>query len=155
MKTEKGSFNPWPLGIVIAFALFIAGAAVLVALATSGRSELVTADYYEQELRYQQRIERIERTRPFEETVEIVYSPESRAVELLLPEAHAAAGAHGEVVMYRPSSKGLDRTMPLEIDTAGRQTIAAADLQRGLWRVQVSWQVGSEDFYLERELIVH
>jgi nitrogen fixation protein FixH len=154
MKPGKGSFNPWPFGIVIAFAFFIAGAGVLVVLATSGRSDLVTADYYEQELRYQQRIDQIQRTRPLEGWIEIAYSPESREVVLRLPAAHAAEGAHGEVVMYRPSSKGLDRTVALAIDATGRQTIAAADLQPGFWRVRVLWQVASKDFYVERELIV-
>ena len=60
MKTSR---NLWPLGIIVTFALFFAGTVGLVVMACSQKVDLVSADYYEQELKFQGRIDRVERTR--------------------------------------------------------------------------------------------
>ena len=60
MKTSR---NLWPLCIIVTFVLFFAGTVGLIVMACSQKVDLVSADYYEQELKFQSRIDRVERTR--------------------------------------------------------------------------------------------
>ena len=150
----KPPFNPWPLGIVLAFAVFIAGTATLVVLACSQRSDLVRADYYEQEILHQQQIDRLERTQRSAPDARVTYDRARARLEVSLPASQALRGPQGRIHLYRPSAANLDRYIPLDLDASGQQTLDATDLEPGLWRVRVSWSVDQEDFQLDQRLVV-
>jgi len=146
--------NLWPVGIVATFAVFIAGTAGLVVLSARNNVELVRPDYYEQELRFQEQINRRERVQALAEPARVAYDATQRRLTLALPAAHAAAHATGEIQLYRPSSSGLDRRVPLQLDAQGQQTVDAAALHQGLWRVRVTWRVGDEDFAFDDTVVI-
>lgn len=150
----KPPFNPWPLGIVLAFAVFIAGTATLIVLACSQRTDLVRADYYEQEILHQQQIDRLERTQRSAPDARVTYDRAHARLEVSLPALQASRGPQGQIHLYRPSAANLDRHIPLELDARGQQTLDATDLLPGLWRVRVSWSVDQEEFQLDERLVV-
>lgn len=147
-------FNPWPYAILAAFAVFIAGTITLIVVASADRSELVAADYYEQEIRYQDRVDQLRRTLPWESKIAASFDPASRSVRITLPREHATLGAQGRVELYRPAGAGEDRTVPLALDAEGRQEIPGAGLATGRWRVRLHWEVGADTFYADRDLAV-
>lgn len=147
-------FNPWPYAIIAAFALFIAGTITLIVVASADRSDLVAADYYEQEIRYQGRVDQLRRTLPWESKIAVAFDPGSRSVRIALPREHAALGAQGRAELYRPSGAGEDRTVPLALDAEGRQEIPGTALATGRWRVRLHWQVGGDTFFADRDLVV-
>lgn len=155
MSAEPTSRNFWPLGIVVAFVLFIAGTAALIALASAHRPELVRPDYYEQELRHQDQIERVARTRRLQPPPTVRHDSAANRLTVALPPEHARRGARGRIHLYRPSARGLDRQIELRLDPNGLQTIEAYDLQPGLWKVQVSWSVEALEYYLDQNVIVN
>ena len=150
----KKPFNPWPLGIVFAFVIFIAGTASLVVLARSQPSDLVRADYYDQEVRHQEQMDRVERTHRIAPDTRVTYDASRRTVEVTLPAEQARLNARGRIQFYRPSAANLDRAFPLDLDALGRQTLEASDLSSGLWRVQISWTADQEEYYYDQRLIV-
>ena len=150
----KTSWNPWPLGILLAFALFIAGTAGLVVVACSQRSDLVRADYYDQEVLHQQQMDRVERTRRQAPDARVTYDAERRRLALSLPATQALRRPQGRIQLYRPSAASLDRVYPLELDASGQQMLDATDLPAGLWRVQVSWTIDQEEYYYDQRLVI-
>jgi nitrogen fixation protein FixH len=148
------SRNFWPIGLVVAFGVFIAGTVGLVVLSARTPSELVSADYYDRELRYQDDIDRRARTQALKGQVRVAYDADRRQLTLALPAVHAARRAEGEIHLYRPSAAGLDRRVTLEVDSRGQQTLDAATLSDGLWRVRVTWRVGGEDFSCDEKVII-
>src|SRR4051794_7473798 len=56
----KPTRNLWPHAIILVFALFISGTVSLVIFACSQKLDLVSADYYEQELKFQRRIDQVD-----------------------------------------------------------------------------------------------
>jgi nitrogen fixation protein FixH len=146
--------NPWPAGIVIAFVVFVAGTAGLVVFSASQRVELVAPDYYEQELRYQQQIDRQARTRALGEAVTLEYNQDRRELQIQLPGSHGGKSASGAIDLYRPDARTLDRSLKLEVDAQGRQVIDGLELRPGLWRLRLSWAVGDQTYYWERKLVV-
>lgn len=144
----------WPLGIVAAFALFILGTAGLIVFSTFHREELVTADYYEQELRHQEQINRLERTQPLRDQVGVAYSPERQQLVISLPPQHAAPHPTGSIHLYRPSAAREDRHFDLDLDPLGRQTLDTRELHAGLWRVRIRWTAEGRDYALDERIVV-
>ncbi len=70
MKTTR---NLWPLGIIAAFVVFFAGTAGLIVMACAQKVDLVSADYYEQELRFQKRINGLDHAKELGERASVVY----------------------------------------------------------------------------------
>jgi nitrogen fixation protein FixH len=146
--------NCWPLGILLAFALFILGTAGLIVLASSQRSDLVSANYYEEEIKYQSRIDSLERAQHLGSRAAITYSAGARCLVVTLPAEHAGRPVSGEVQLYRPSAAGLDRQFRLEPDAHGTQSFDAADLPKGLWKIRVTWRIEGQEYSLDQKLVI-
>jgi len=154
MSAPASRFNPWPYSIIAFFAVAIAGTGFLIYLATSNRTELVANDYYDQEIRFQQRFDQVRRTQPWEPKIAARISPEGDAVILNLPAEHAALRAEGTVRLYRPSSAEADRSEPLHLDATGSQRLALSGLSPGRWKVRLQWKVAADDYFAERDLVI-
>lgn len=150
---RAGTFNPWPLAIIATFVVFITGTISLVVLSARDRTDLVAPDYYEQEIRYQTRIDQLHRTEPFAGEIKATFNAQTRQMAISLPAQHAAAGITGDIQLYRPNHSSADQSFAIATSPEGLQDIPA-DLQPGLWRVRLHWKVATEDFYADRSLIV-
>lgn len=148
------SRNLWPLGIIVTFVLFFAGTVRLVVMAFSQKVDLVSADYYEQELKFQGRIDRVERTRSAATQGSIAYDAGGKCITVSLPAAQAGHEVSGRIELYRPSAANLDRTVELAPDANGVQRVDAAGMRPGLWKVRVSWTVEKQDYFLDQKVIV-
>lgn len=152
MKWPK--FNPWPGGIVVAFGLFIPATAGLIVLACWQKDHLVRPDYYEQELRYDGHMVRLDRTRRLGSLVSVGYDARTQRIRIALPADHGRQGARGRIQLYRPAEAGLDRFFDLALDDAGNQILDARTLSSGLWRVRVWWTVANQDYELDEKLVI-
>jgi len=148
----KAKFNPWPLGIVLAFAIFIAGMATAVAIAITHRDTMVSENYYEQELRFQDQINAAARAKISGAT--IVHDASVRKVNVRLPASPAAEKTSGTIEFYRPAAAELDRTFPLVLKADGTQSLDVSNLAAGSWIVRLRWTAGGQDFYLEQKISV-
>lgn len=142
----------WPYAIIAWMALFATGVVSYIVFAQGHRMELVRADYYEQDVRFQERMDRVERTRAMPHPVSVAHA--GGRITLTLPAEHARAGAVGTVELYRPSDARLDRELPLAVDAHGGQTIDARDLRPGLWKVRVSWTAAGEDYFHDESVVI-
>ena len=151
MKTSR---NLWPIGIIVTFALFFAGTVGLVVMAFSQKVDLVSADYYEQELKFQGQIDRVERTRHAATQATVAYDAATRCITVVLPAEQAGHEVSGRIELYRPAASGLDRAVKLAPDTQGVQRVDAAGMSPGLWKVRVSWTVEHQDYFLDQKMVV-
>lgn len=150
----KNSRNLWPLSIVIALGLFAAGMLALIVIASSQKVDLVSADYYEQEIQFQRQLDRLNRTAPFGNDVKVAYDATTRRITILLPAEHVSPDTAGRIHLYRPSTTGMDRELALELDAAGGQSVDAAALLPGLWKVRVQWTARNQEYFADRSVLV-
>ena len=148
----KSKFNPWPSGIIAAFALFFSGVATVVVIAATHREHLVSANYYEQELKFQGQIDAA--ARAWKSGATIVNDSAAGVVAITLPAARMAHPVSGRVEFYRPSAPELDREFPLEPTSDGTQTLDVSRLASGPWLVRVKWSAGGESYFLEQKITV-
>ena len=153
-NAQPQSFNPWPVGIVAFFIGFIAVIVGLIVFLSSQGMDLVTPDYYEQEVRYQSQHERIGRTEALAQQINVSHDASAQRITITLPASHAQQSCLGDIQLYRPSDASLDRRIKLEVGTQGTQALDAKDLQPGLWKVRVTWKAGGQEFYTDQSVVV-
>lgn len=142
----------WPHAIIIWMSLFASGVVSYIVFAQTNRMELVGADYYEQEIRFQQRIDSVDRTRAVQKDVTVGY--DKGLIRIVLPAEHAKQNPTGGIHLYRPSNSKLDQHVKLVVGPSGEQQLDAKSLQGGLWKVRVTWTVGKDEFYFDQSIVV-
>jgi hypothetical protein len=148
------SRNLWPLGIIAVIALFIASTVGLIVMACSQKVDLVRADYYEQELKYQGQIDRVARTQLAASQASVAYDAAGKCITVSLPANQARRAVSGSIELYRPSAAAMDHAVRLEPDANGTQRLDATSLAPGLWRIRVSWTAENQNYYLEQKVVV-
>jgi len=151
MTATRGG-RSWGTGVLVSFGFFLAGILSMVAISMSEDVQLVTERYYDNELRYQDRIQATERANGMATRVSMELQP--GVVLIRFPRLGVPDDVHGRVTLYRPANHGEDRTLPLVLDTLWTQSIATRVLAHGLWRVQVQWRLHGEEYYAEQPLIL-
>jgi hypothetical protein len=144
----------WPFAIIGFFAVAILGCGAFIVFCQINSTDLVAADYYEQEIRYQAEMEKLTRAHPFSDSVSAVFDASRKRVSVRLPREHAAAGLTGLIQFYRPSAAELDRSYELRLQPDGTQEIETGALRPGLWRVRIRWNFQGQEYLAERKLEV-
>lgn len=151
MKKQR---NFWPLGITLGAALCIGGYATFVVIACTHKSELVSSNYYDQEIKYQTRIDSQLRTAQLATKAGANYDDLAKRIVVSLPAEHVGKSTAGEIVLFRPSEAGQDRTFKFEPDAAGTQTVDVANVPQGLYRLRFTWNVVGEDYVVDQKIVV-
>ena len=151
MNSEK-SF--WPYGVILTFVFFSAGTIGLIVIACTHKTDLITADYYADELKFQGRLDQLNRTAQHSEQVAVSFDAARQSIVLALPPATVNAQTTGRIQLYRPSATDRDVVVRLELDVTGSQTIDAANLLPGLWKVRIEWTAQNQDYFADKQIVV-
>jgi hypothetical protein len=130
----------WGTAIVIAFGLFITFILYFVfKVQTNSKydNELVTQDYYQQELKVQGNIERASNANALADKVKITKTAEG--LQVTFPAAFNPKDIKGKVFLYRPSNQKLDFDMPISLSDP-YLLIPKSNLVGGLWDITVEWE---------------
>lgn len=148
----KTNFNPWPYGIIVFFILLFCGITTVVVIAATHQESMVSPDYYEQELKFQDQIDSAARAQKCGARLHL----DSRAGRLVVavPAAQVAPALAGTIEFYRPSSPALDCHFPLAPQADGMQAVDVSKLKAGLWQVRVKWTAGGQNYFLEQRVIL-
>ena len=137
----------WGKGIVITFIAFIAIMVTMVVISVRMEGiELVTENYYEEEIKYQEQIDKETSTLALNREA-LKFDGSAKALILDLP-----IGAKGTLNLFRPSDIKLDQELPVEILEAGEKSVYIGDLKAGYWKVQLSWEENGESYYQEKKI---
>ncbi|MBP6672880.1 MAG: FixH family protein [Bacteroidetes bacterium] len=142
----------WGFGIVVTIVLFGIGTFVMVYISMSTNVDLVTEDYYEKELRYEEHIRLVKSTNALVRPVSMEITQEY--VTFTFPIVDAPEKYSGTVFFFRPSNKRGDFVRNVSVDTSYVQQFNLNDFTPGLWRAKMSWNVGSQQFYSEMPIII-
>jgi hypothetical protein len=144
-------FN-WGFGIALVIVIFAAGVGVLVYIAASQKVDLVADNYYEQELKHQDRIDESGRAVDLKKKIEVRAA--NSELKIIFPDSFLNNEIIGTVMLYRPSDRKSDIMLPLVLDSANTQTILTSSFQKGLWRAKIMWEYEKEKYYQEEIAII-
>ncbi len=144
----KIKFN-WGTGIVIAMVLFMAFILQFVyrSVAIDKYShELVSEDYYKDELYYQQEIDKINNGNQLEQNASIELVKEGFLVTF--PQKMKVSNITGIAYFQRPSNQDLDFKQTIAL-TDSKLLIKHANLVSGKWKIKIDWKYGDEEYMLK------
>ena len=144
----------WPYAIIAVFVLFAVYIGSMVYQAMQTDVNLVSADYYKQELAHQQRMDAVARTAVLLTPLQMRHEAASRRLTLELPASLASQEVQGQIHFFRPSDKGLDFSLPLQLEADRRQVVNTSKMASGFWRVQLDFTAGGRAYFVEQDLLL-
>ena len=141
----------WGTGIVIGIIVFVVITVTMTVIFMTQDVSLVSDNYYEKSLSYQDEIDKQSRTKLLDEQVKINFNGE--IITISVPSNYISKDISGEIFFYRPSNPKLDFALPLQL-VEGSQIILAKRLVKGFWRIKLNWTMDGNGYYNERAITI-
>lgn len=145
----------WGTGITAAIILFMGGTLGFVYFSTTLEYQMVSDNHYERGVKYQQQIDRQQRAKALEHSLEIDLNREQQAMNIQYPDTFDSASLKGEIHLYRPDNARLDQRIDVQADENGRQQISTAALARGKWNIKVTWISNNLEYFTEQTIFIN
>lgn len=136
----------WGFKITVLYLGFVALIVTMAIMAMRQKVDLVSKDYYEQELAYQGKIDKKILTASLNEPLS--WNILTDKLILTFPKQFKGQQINTEVYFFRPSDVNLDKLFSLR-DTSNNQVIATDKLKKGVYKMQINWRVNNQEYYNE------
>lgn len=136
---------------MIVYLLFVVGIVVLVLKSSNQKIDLVTPDYYAKELKHQDKIDAISRTKALSSKVKFEIA--NNTLIITLPAEFNSKDLSGEVLLYCPAdnNKDIKKTFTTSNSTTSVELPSGI---KGAYDFQLSWRLESREYYFEEKLFL-
>ncbi|MDX1315379.1 MAG: FixH family protein [Eudoraea sp.] len=142
----------WGTGIVLAFVAFIIFILYFVFLASTrnqANHDLVTREYYKEELAYQQEIDAQQNALAYAKAT--TFTKTAEGLMITFPEDFNFNNTDGTVSLYRPSNKHLDFDLPVSLSNT-HLLIPDKQLVDGRWDIRISWSHNGQNYLIKESI---
>lgn len=140
------NFN-WGWRIVILYGGFVAMMLFLVWKTTTVKDDLVTPDYYAQELKFQEQVDKLKRTQELKEQPS--WNVDGKKVAIQFPSEVIVKNVKAEILFYNASSSKRDFTVSCIPDSTGLCRVNSDKFQYGVYEMKINWSAGGVRYYNE------
>ena len=141
----------WGHKVTILFVGFALLIGTLVYKCTQQQYDLVSEDYYDQELKYQ---EKIDGSKQAATISPVTISQTANDLIIKMPEELKGEAIEGEVWLYCASKASYDLELPLDIGYDGVMHINKNKIAGSNYTAKITWSSGSDKYYKELPIIV-
>lgn len=138
--------------VTIGYLSFVALILTLVFMSFGEKVELVSKDYYAQELKFQDKIDAINNEKALEKSIS--HSISGKQITLVADSALISKDFSGDINFFRPSDSDLDVKMKMNFNN-GQQVIDTKDLTHGTYKMQLSWISNGKHFFKEEVIFIN
>lgn len=129
-------------------ALYIGFVCLIIGLVTATfwhPSQLVTKDYYQQELSYNQRMQEQQAAAKLSERLKVELGTDN--LQLQFPAEFKDQKIDGQIYFYSVADVKRDRHFPVQQLMGGNWQIARAEIPKGKYKVQVEWTAAGNSYF--------
>lgn len=143
----------WGHGVALALGLFIIFILSMIFYFTSTwkNSELITDDYYEAELAYQDVIDAKSLANGLPEKTQ--YSQDKMGIRITFPQEYNNINTQFSIDLHRAEDQKLDVIKEMELDGRNSLFIPAAVLAKGNYVLRVHWTRAEKNYQLDYDLV--
>lgn len=143
----------WGHGVVIALFAFIVFILSMLFLFPNGQknSEMVTDNYYEEELKYQDVIDAKKKADDLQEKP--VYSQDTKGIKITFPKEYNNSNTTVKFVLNRTDDQNLDIKKSVQLDANQSFIIPAQVLKVGNYTLRLSWTKDKTDYRMDYDVI--
>jgi len=142
----------WGNKILLVFLVFAAGIFYLVYRSMHVNYELVSKEYYKDEIRYQDIIDASKRASALSKKIEVSESGDIIAVQL--PDEMKKEKVTGVMWFYCAADERKDRRISMQPDEHGAQQITKTGFAAGSYVVKFDWTSKNMRYYAEEPLTI-
>ena len=142
----------WGTKIAILYISFVLLIGVLVFKSMNQKVDLVSADYYDQELKFQDKINAQSNANALSQSIQ--HQVNRNSILLSFPEEMTKNNFSGEILFFRPSDSAKDFKVKLKADATNKQTITSSLFEHGMYKMQISWHSGEKDYFKEETIFI-
>ena len=142
----------WGKSLLLVFALFAAFMAYLVYRASGTHFDLVSKEYYRDELNYQDKIDGMRRAAAISRVLVNVNAAKQLSIQF--PVELRGQTIEGEVWFYYRTNAALDLHLPLVGDTALFRQLDVTTQSSGKYQVKIHWKAAQLSYDMEQEIII-
>ena len=140
----------WGVGITVLYLGFVAMILLLVSMSIGEKIDLVTEHYYEEELGFQEKINKKQRAAALAEPV--TWEVKTDGIDIAFPATIQDADITGEINLYCPSNDKNDRKFKISTHLHN-QFIPVSQVPEGTYHLQIDWK-NKEHTYWNEDVIV-
>jgi hypothetical protein len=141
----------WGHKILAIYLVFIAGIAFMVVMSTRQKIDLVTPDYYAEEIKFQEKIDEINNASKLSSPVN--YSIVEGVLILEFPKEFKGKKLTGQVMIYCPSDVNKDINRNLDV-SGNTMKIMLPELNKGAHIIKIKWSSEGIQYYFEKNLFI-
>ncbi len=143
----------WGNKLILIFIAFGAMMSYLVYRCMKVPVNLVSKEYYREEIAYQEVIDSRKNTGMLSTALQLTEDKET--IGLTLPAEMKHKKTAGKILLYYPANAKYDRQFSLQTDTAAFQSLSKETLIPGNYIVKISWQSDGTHYYSEQPFTIH
>jgi len=140
-------FN-WGVGVFVLYSSFVILILFLVFKSFNTKVDLVTEDYYQQELKFQDKIDQKRNAAGLE--VGLKHEVSGSTIFFTFPPGHQSS--EGTILVFRPSNKAYDKTFDIKLDENQKMVVTMENSLVGLYKLKVDWSNRDTAYYVEEDI---
>ena len=137
----------WGYKITILYVGFMVLILTLVSICMKQTVELESKDYYAQELKYQERIDATKNANALSAGIE--HDINGKQIIFSVPTEQLSKDFYGEIYFFCSSDGTKDVKVNMRFDANGKQIYNGTGLQKGVYKMKLSWKSNGKNFYRE------
>ena len=141
----------WGYKILFVYIIFVLGILFMVFKSSTQKTDLVTSDYYAKELKYQEKIDEMNRVVALSAPVE--YTIKDNLLIINFPADFAGKKLVGEAILYCPSDENKDIKQKFSVQDAPAE-IPVSAAGSGMYELHLSWQANGVNYYFEKKIFM-
>ena len=140
----------WGTKIAFLYLSFATMIGVMVYKSVTQSVDLVAPNYYEQELKYQDKIDGINNLKAESKAIIITQGENSISFNFL----KEMGVPKGHILFFKPDNAASDIETEIKTDNEGVQTIETKALTKGTYLVKIDWKIGDKKFFKEERISI-
>ena len=140
----------WGYKLMLVFIAFGTFMGFMVYNCLQSSISLVSAQYYKDELNYQQVIDGTRSSNKLSEQVKV--SQDGEYIQLKFPAEMKELSPEGTVLFYCVSDGKKDRKFPIALGKDGIQLFALNEFKKGRYVLKIDWRALETAYYTEKEI---
>jgi hypothetical protein len=146
------TFN-WGHKLTLGFLAFAGMIIYMVIQSMNTRYDLVSNDYYKEELQYQQVIDGTSRANQLSSRVTVHQAGDQLNIQL--PNEMQHTTVTGSLLFYSADNSKKDKTISLQTNEQAMQIIDSRAFIPGNYTVKIRWQSNGEQYFTEVPVAIH
>lgn len=140
----------WKYRIILVLSLFVIGIGTMVFLASKQTIDMVDANYYEKELKYQGVIDAQQNLLAVGDSVTVKDS--GGLVLVYIPVTATGNISEGSLEFLRTADKSKDTSFPVRVNLQGLQYLPRTAFEKGYYKLRAKWVNNDSAYYDERTI---